>query len=72
MSLFLVNAYGLNGFGREAVELYYKIPMDMIDNIINLCVLNACSHSSLINEARQIFNHISLDKRTEKQRQFPQ
>jgi hypothetical protein len=66
MNLFLVNAYGLNGLGREAVQLYYRIPIEMIDDIINLCVLNACSHSSLINEAREIFKNISLDKRTAK------
>lgn len=66
INLFLVNAYGLNGLGREAVQLYYRIPTEMIDDIINLCVLNACSHSSLINEAREIFNNISFDKRTEK------
>ena len=64
--MFLVNAYGLNGLGREAVQLYNKIPIEIIDDIINLCVLNACSHSSLIDEAQNIFKNIRLDKRTEK------
>ncbi|CAF1519493.1 unnamed protein product, partial [Adineta steineri] len=62
----MINAYGLNGLGREAVQLYYKIAYEIIDDIINLCVLNACSHVSLINEAQEIFKNISIDKRTEK------
>ena len=66
INLFVVNAYGLNGLGREAVQLYQQIPIEIIDDIINLCVLNACSHSSLIDEARNIFKNILLDKRTEK------
>jgi len=66
INFFLVNAYGLNGLGREAVQLYYQIPIEIIDDVINLCVLNACSHSSLIDEAQKIFKNIPLDKRTEK------
>jgi hypothetical protein len=66
INFFLVNAYGLNGLGREAVQLYHQIPIEIIDDIINLCILNACSHSSLIDEARKIFKNIPLDKRTEK------
>ncbi|CAF1320958.1 unnamed protein product [Adineta steineri] len=62
----MINAYGFNGLGREAVQLYYEIPFEIIDDIINLCVLNACSHASLINEAQKIFKNISIDKRTEK------
>ncbi|CAF1274193.1 unnamed protein product, partial [Adineta ricciae] len=62
----MINAYGLNGSGREAVQLYRQIPTEIIDDIINLCVLNACSHSSLINEAEEIFRNIPIEKRTEK------
>ncbi|CAF1237191.1 unnamed protein product [Adineta steineri] len=62
----MINAYGLNGLGREAVQLYYEIPFEIIDDIINLCVLNACSHASLIHEAKEIFKNISVDKRSEK------
>ncbi|CAF1587481.1 unnamed protein product [Adineta ricciae] len=62
----MINAYDLNGLGREAVQLYRQIPEEIIDDIINLCVLNACSHSSLINEAEEIFRNIPIEKRTEK------
>ncbi|CAF3844124.1 unnamed protein product, partial [Adineta steineri] len=62
----MINAYGLNGLGRDAVQLYYESPFEIIDDIINLCVLNACSHASLINEAQEIFKNISIDKRSEK------
>ena len=61
MSLFLiivVNAYGLNGMGIEAVELYRKIPNDLRDEVSHLCALNACSHAGLLNECRHIFNQI--------------
>ncbi|CAF1237394.1 unnamed protein product [Adineta ricciae] len=62
----MINAYGLNGLSRQAVQLYRQIPYEIIDDIINLCVLNACSHSSLINEAEELFRNIPKEKRTEK------
>ena len=52
--------------GIAAVELFHEIPANMVNDWINVCVLNACSHSALINEARQIFQNIPKDKRTEK------
>ena len=55
---FLVNAYGRNGMGSEAIELYRHIPVDMRDNIAHLCVLNACSHSGFVEEGRKIFDGI--------------
>ena len=55
----LVNGYGLNGRGRDAVDLYYRMPPDYIDEITYVCVLNACSHSGMIDDARRIFNNIS-------------
>ncbi|CAF1385837.1 unnamed protein product [Rotaria sp. Silwood1] len=53
-----INAYGLNGMGYEAVELYKRIPNDERDEISHICVLNACSHSGLLDEAHNIFNRI--------------
>ncbi|CAF1215326.1 unnamed protein product, partial [Didymodactylos carnosus] len=61
----MVNAYGLNGMGIQAVELFRQISFDMLDNWIYVCVLNACSHSALVNEARKIFDKISMNERTE-------
>ncbi len=63
---YLVHAYGLNGKGKEAIELFNRIPLEMIDNWIYVCVLNACSHSGLIEEGEKIFNMIPQQQRTEK------
>jgi pentatricopeptide repeat protein len=56
----------LNGKGKEAIELFNRIPLEMIDNWIYVCVLNACSHSGLIEEGEKIFNMIPQQQRTEK------
>ena len=63
--LISVNAYGLNGMGFEAIELFNKIPSSMVDNIIYICVLNACSHSALLDQAWKIFENIPFNHRTE-------
>ena len=62
----LVHAFGLNGQGAEAVELFRKIPLDTIDLWTYTCVLNACSHSGLINEAEEIFSKIPVKDKTER------
>ena len=56
---FVVNAYGLNGMGSRAVDLYKRMPADMRNEITHICVLNACSHSGLVSDARSIFDEIS-------------
>ncbi|CAF1019737.1 unnamed protein product [Rotaria sordida] len=52
------NAYGLNRMGLEAIDLYRKMPHHLHDEMTYVCVLNACSHSGLLNEAHSIFNEI--------------
>jgi pentatricopeptide repeat protein len=54
-----VHSYGLNGKGIEAVELYRRMPPDLIEARTHICVLNACSHSGLFDEARSIFREIT-------------
>ncbi|CAF1449723.1 unnamed protein product [Rotaria magnacalcarata] len=54
----IVNSYGLNGMGDEAVKLFYQMPKESIDHLTYICVLNACSHSGLVDVARSIFNNI--------------
>lgn len=54
----LVNSYGLNGMGAEAIELYRQMPQDLIREVTNVCVLNACSHAGLVDKARSIFENI--------------
>ena len=60
----LVHAYGLNGRGAQALELFRCMPSDFVQEGAHVCVLNACSHSSLVDEARFIFDGIT--NRTEK------
>ncbi|CAF1029060.1 unnamed protein product [Rotaria magnacalcarata] len=59
----MINAYARNGMGYEAINLYNKIPENIRDKISHICVLNACSHSGLIDQAQMIFNKI--DKKSE-------
>ncbi|CAF1495639.1 unnamed protein product, partial [Rotaria sordida] len=54
----MINAYGLNHMGLEAVDLYRKMPHHLRDEVTYVCVLNGCSHSGLLNEAHSIFNEI--------------
>ena len=56
--LFLVDAFARNGKGAKAIEIYSKIPEDLRDAVSHGCVLNACSHAGLIEEARRIFDQI--------------
>ena len=44
--------------GIQAIELYRQIPTEFITEITHICVLNACSHSGLVDEARLIFQNI--------------
>ncbi|CAF4067259.1 unnamed protein product, partial [Adineta steineri] len=54
----MINSYGLNGMGVQALELYRKMPEEFINEVTYICVLSACSHSGLIEEARLIFKNI--------------
>ncbi|CAF3356567.1 unnamed protein product [Rotaria socialis] len=54
----MMNAYARNGMGYEAIDLYNKIHENIRDRVSHICVLNACSHSGLIDQARMIFNKI--------------
>lgn len=55
---FLVNCYGWNGMGTEALQLYRQLPPELINEVTNVCVLSACSHAGLVDEARSIFHNI--------------
>ena len=59
-----VNACARNGMGFDAVELYRRMPEKMRDTVSHVCVLNACSHAGLLNEARIIFD--GINDKTEK------
>jgi hypothetical protein len=57
---FSVNAYGRNGMGSDAVAVYRQMPEKMRNAMSHVCVLNACSHSGLVDEAQAIFNEIDI------------
>ena len=42
----------------EAIKLFQKIPNNSRDEVSHICVLNACSHSDLLDEVRAIFSEI--------------
>ena len=44
--------------GDEAVQLFHRIPRSLIDDVTYICVLNACSHAGLVQQARSIFSAI--------------
>ena len=44
----------------DAIELYHRMPKKLINEKTHVCVLNACSHSGLVNEARSIFEKIPM------------
>lgn len=50
--------------GLEAIELYRQMPCNLHNDVSHICVLNACSHSGLLDQAQLIFNEITL--KTEK------
>lgn len=52
--------------GIQAIELFHQVPVNVLDRWIYVCVLNACSHSGLIDEARQIFDKIPAEKKSDK------
>ncbi|UJR23991.1 hypothetical protein I4U23_026957 [Adineta vaga] len=56
----MINSYGLNGMGHDAIELYHRMPSKMIVDKTYTCILNACSHSGLVDEARAIFATIQM------------
>ena len=58
MSHLVVNAYTRNGMGYEALGIYEKIPDNLHDSILYICILNACSHSGLVDQARNIFKKV--------------
>ncbi|CAF1356880.1 unnamed protein product [Rotaria magnacalcarata] len=56
----MVNSYGLNGMGMQAIALFHQIPREFLHEATYVCALNACSHSGLVDEARLIFKNIEM------------
>ncbi|XVF71886.1 hypothetical protein PTKIN_Ptkin12aG0075800 [Pterospermum kingtungense] len=52
----MINAYGMHGQGKAAVDLFNKMKENITpDHITFLSILYACSHSGLIDEGRRFF-----------------
>ncbi|CAF0947573.1 unnamed protein product [Adineta ricciae] len=60
----MIHAYGINGMGTKAVELFHQVPQSLVVESTHVCVLNACSHAGLVDQARAIFT--SIKDKTEK------
>ncbi|CAF1464407.1 unnamed protein product [Adineta ricciae] len=56
----MINAYGLNGMVDKALELFHRMSKDIRDNYTFVCILNSCSHTGRVDQARRIFNEIPL------------
>ncbi|CAF2132356.1 unnamed protein product [Rotaria magnacalcarata] len=56
----MINSYGLNGMGMQAIELFHQIPRECLHEATYVCALNACSHSGLVGQARLIFQNIEM------------
>ena len=50
--------------GDEAIDLYRQMPENIRNTVTHMCVLNACSHAGLVDQARLIFDRIN--NKTEK------
>ena len=46
--------------GVQAIELYRQVPEELFKEATHVCVLNACSHSGLVDEARSIFTNLHM------------
>ncbi|CAF1551398.1 unnamed protein product [Rotaria magnacalcarata] len=55
-----VNAFGLNGMSAKSIELYHQMSLESIDEMIYVGVLNVCSKSILVDEARSVFKNIQM------------
>ena len=58
LSSILVNIYGLHEMNLQAVELFRRISPELTIAATYICVLNACSQSSLVNEVQAMFSTI--------------
>ena len=50
--------------GADAIDVYRQMPANIRDEVSHICVMNACSHAGLVDEARTIFN--TVGRKTEK------
>ncbi|GAA0161514.1 hypothetical protein LIER_39245 [Lithospermum erythrorhizon] len=56
----MINAYGMHGFGKSAIDLYTQMEDQNIvpDPVTFLALLHACSHSGFVDEGKMLFQHM--------------
>ncbi|XP_058077906.1 pentatricopeptide repeat-containing protein At1g11290, chloroplastic-like [Magnolia sinica] len=61
----MISGYGINGNGVAAVSLFHEMvkSSEEPDNVTYLSVLNACSHSGLVDEGLMTFSQMVNEKR---------
>ncbi|KAI3732951.1 hypothetical protein L1987_64164 [Smallanthus sonchifolius] len=60
----LISAYGLHGYGEEALQLFDEMKERGIeyDSITTLSVLSACNHAGLVEEGQKLFSEVVKDE----------
>ncbi|KAK9076574.1 hypothetical protein SSX86_004908 [Deinandra increscens subsp. villosa] len=60
----LINAYGVHGYGEEALQLFTEMKAKGIeyDSITTLAVLTACNHAGLVEEGHKLFYEFVKDE----------
>lgn len=63
----MINAYGMHGCGRAAIDLFRRMEDESIapDHIAFVAVLYACSHSGLMNEGRRFLESMKYEYQLE-------
>ncbi|KAG9137524.1 hypothetical protein Leryth_018832 [Lithospermum erythrorhizon] len=56
----MINAYGMHGFGKSAIDLYMQMEGQNIvpDPVTFLALLHACSHSGFVDEGKMLFQQM--------------
>jgi pentatricopeptide repeat protein len=62
----LISGYGNHGYGEKALQLFHEMQDTGVepDSITFLAVLSACNHSGLVEEGREVFDHVMKDDKT--------
>ncbi|KAA8550816.1 hypothetical protein F0562_002500 [Nyssa sinensis] len=63
----MINAYGMHGCGKEAIDLFRRMEDENLvpDHVTFLALLYACSHSGLVDEGARIFEIMKCEYQLE-------
>ncbi|KAM7254237.1 hypothetical protein ACFE04_031919 [Oxalis oulophora] len=59
----MINAYGVHGHAMSAIDLFYQMLDEKVvpDHVTFLALLNACSHSGLVEEGKKVFETMTQE-----------